>query len=161
MHIGPGYTLGSRPSVSASDVTQLSAKQQTSEHSEQFSSSRSPSSTTLSTPPILPPKIMKHPQSRSMIYGGEIKLEISASGSDLNYTWFKDDVEITIETSPNFYGTHTPCLNIKDFIPEYAGSYSCVVSNSEGRTESWKAEVTMGRFYINLLIFTCIYVFKN
>lgn len=150
MHIGPGYTLGSRPSESSSNVIQSSANQQTPELSEQFSGRRTPSSTPKSTPVLLPPKIMKHPRGRSMIYGEDITLEISASGSDLNYTWFKDGIEITVESFPQFDGIRTNCLNIKDFLPEHAGKYLCKVSNSLGETESWNAELTLG-ILINLL----------
>lgn len=99
-------------------------------------------------PVLQPPEIIKHPQGRSVIYGNHISLEVAASGSDLKYTWFKDGVEITVDSFQNCYGNRTSRLHIKDFLLEYTGKYMCVVSNSLGQAESRHAELILGNCYI-------------
>lgn len=102
-------------------------------------------------PIVEPPQIIEHPESLSVIHGGDLSLEVVASGPDLNYAWLKDGKEITSDDYPNCSGIHSSCLQIKGFLPEYTGKYSCVVSNSAGNNVSKIAELTLGNNLLSII----------
>ena len=91
-----------------------------------------------------PPQIIEHPVCQSVIHSRDVTLRVAASGQDLSYMWLKDGRQITGDTYPNCLGIHSSCLQIKCFLPNYAGKYSCVVSNSTGKSLSKSAELTLG-----------------
>ena len=93
---------------------------------------------------VEPPQIMEHPVCQSVISSGDVTLKVAANGPDLSYMWLKDGREIIGDTYPNCLGIHSSCLQIKCFLPDYAGKYSCVVSNSAGNSVSETAELTLG-----------------
>ena len=113
--------------------------------------STAPEGTRFTTPIVEPPQIIEHPESLSVIHSGDVTLEVVASGPNLSYAWFKDGREITSDDYPNCSGIHSSCLQIKCFLPDYTGKYSCVVSNSAGNSVSKIAELTLGN---NLLSIT-------
>lgn len=139
--------LGSTPSEPFSYVPQSrSDEQMYATGLDEFRESGEPSDEEPKPKAILqPPRIISHPQDhQSVIFGDVITLKVAASGSDLHYTWFKDGIELSVQNFGNCSGIHTPSLKIENFLPENAGKYSCVISNSLGRTESWEAELTLG-----------------
>ena len=101
-------------------------------------------------------QITQHPETQSKIYGDEVKLSVSVKGSDLvTYQWWKDGKVITTEDYPNCTGIDSPTLEISSFIPEYEGSYKCIVSHkaADKEVESRSAQLTLGMF----LCLQCIF----
>lgn len=144
--LGSGYVLGSTPSEPFSDVSQSQSDgQMYATGLDDFHDSGEPNEVPKPKASLQPPKIITHPQDQSMIFGDVITLKVAASGSDLHYTWFKDGIELTAQNFGNCSGFHTPSLRIENFLPENAGKYSCMISNSLGRTESWEAKLTLGK----------------
>ena len=94
-------------------------------------------------------QITQHPETQSKIYGDKVKLSVSAKGSDLVlYQWWKDGKVITTEDYPNCTGIDSSTLEISPFIPEYEGSYKCIISHkaAEKEVESRSAQLTLGMF---------------
>ncbi|MBN1143091.1 MAG: immunoglobulin domain-containing protein [Bacteroidales bacterium] len=60
--------------------------------------------------------------------GQSITLSVSATGSNLNYQWFRDGISIT--DGGGIAGTATSSLVINNIIPEFSGYYSCVITGS-------------------------------
>ena len=94
-------------------------------------------------------QITQHPETQSKIYGDKAKLTVYAKGPDLiSYQWWKDGKIITTEDYPNCTGIDSPTLEISPFIPEYEGSYKCMVSHkaADKEVESRSAQLTLGIF---------------
>ncbi|MEI6715941.1 MAG: immunoglobulin domain-containing protein [Verrucomicrobiota bacterium] len=90
---------------------------------------------TVSTPgPV--PKISTHPVGGTVLVGGSIKLSVSAtSTTPVSYLWSKDGNTLSGGTAATYTLIPTSTLE--------SGSYSCVVSNTNGGTQSKSAIVTV------------------
>ena len=94
-------------------------------------------------------QITQHPETQSKIYGDEVKLTICAKDPDfITYQWWKDGKVITTEDYPNCTGINSSTLQISPFIPEYVGSYKCVIGHksADKEVESRSAQLTLGMF---------------
>ena len=81
------------------------------------------------SPSITELKVTKHPQDQRKVYGEEVSLRVSATGSGtLLYQWIKDEEDITSEKYHNCDGHDSHTLNISSLLPEHNGSYKCRVS---------------------------------
>ncbi|MCX7696777.1 MAG: immunoglobulin domain-containing protein [Bacteroidales bacterium] len=91
-----------------------------------------PATLTLSNPPT----ITTQPTSQSVCQGNNVTFSINASGSSpLQYQWKKDGISIPGATSST--------LMLSSVTTADAGTYSCVVSNSCGSTNSSNATLTV------------------
>jgi hypothetical protein len=76
-----------------------------------------------------------------------VKLAVSVKGPNLvTYQWCKDGEVITTEDYPNCTGISSPTLEISPFVPEYEGSYKCVVSHeaTDKKVVSRSAQLKLG-----------------
>jgi len=87
------------------------------------------------TPATPAPVIVSAPASQSAIEGATVTLSVSATGSGLNFQWFKDDKPIT--------GAQSASYVISAASAASAGSYYVYVSNTGGGVNSAKATVTV------------------
>lgn len=88
------------------------------------------------TAPAVPaPVIVSGPSSQSVLEGATLTLSVSATGSGLNFQWFKDDKPIT--------GAQSASYVISAASAASAGSYYVYVSNAGGGVNSAKAAVTV------------------
>lgn len=85
---------------------------------------------------IAGPKILLNPQSVLVCEGKSLTLAVGADGSDLQYRWRRDGVEIP--------GGTKPVLEIKKLTAQEGGTYDCVVFGCGGNTTSQAALVTVG-----------------
>jgi hypothetical protein len=69
-----------------------------------------------------PPAIIEHPSDRIDCEAGSVMLSVDATGSDLQYQWFKNGATI-----PNATG---PALDLSPFSAAKAGTYNVRVSNA-------------------------------
>ena len=106
-------------------------------------------------------QITQHPENQSKIYGDKVKLMVSAKGPDLlKYQWWKDGKVVTTEDYPNCTGINSSMLEINPFLPEYVGSYKCVVGHEsmDKEVESRSAQLNLGMFHDTVHIVYKIYV---
>ena len=84
--------------------------------------------------------ITEQPKSQSKVYGDEVLFKVDAivTGSEaeksnsLEYQWFKDNTEITLETHPYCRGSDKCTLHISAILAQYEGKYMCVVRSQDG-----------------------------
>ena len=76
-----------------------------------------------------------------MPFGAEVSLSVSASGSDLQYQWMKDEEVITDDSLPNCVGLQCPNLRITCLTPEHDGQYICTISSGDYRVRSHSAQI--------------------
>ena len=77
-----------------------------------------------------PPKIVQHPQSKSVATGAFTTLTFEASGDDLQFQWKKDGKDL--HDGSKYHGTKTHTLHIKDVKKSDKGNYQCLVKNDVG-----------------------------
>ena len=80
-----------------------------------------------------------------------MKLTVSATSPVpdlLTYQWWKDGKVITTLDYPNCAGINSSTLEISPFLPEYVGSYKCVVGHKsvDKQMESKSAQLYLGVF---------------
>jgi len=83
----------------------------------------------------VPVSITSQPQGGSILYGQNITFSVTASGTSLTYQWQKDTVNIP--------GSTTSTYTISNAVISDAGSYRCVVSNSNNSQTSSVAVLTI------------------
>lgn len=81
------------------------------------------------------PSITKHPVSAQKFLGESVSFVIDATGCDLAYQWYKDDVVISGATTNSYTISNTALTD--------NGKYHCVISNNEGTVTSQKATLTI------------------
>lgn len=90
-------------------------------------------------------RIVKHPQSLLNFYGKAVTLTVSATGvGRLCYQRKKDGMfvdDINNDQVLNFKGAKSPNLFIQSYTPDYAGRYSCAVSNEFDQVETNSAQL--------------------
>ena len=79
---------------------------------------------------VHPPKIIQHPESKSVATGASTTLTFEASGDDLHYQWQKDGKDL--HGGHKYHGTKTYTLHIKDVKKSDKGNYQCLVKNDVG-----------------------------
>jgi hypothetical protein len=87
-----------------------------------------------SIPEVLP-FITSDPQSKSVVHNSAVTLEVSAYGGNLQYQWMFNGEVIPGQTGRT--------LTIEKVKPKHQGTYSVVVTNSLGSTESAGAFLTV------------------
>jgi hypothetical protein len=86
---------------------------------------------------LIPPAITSQPTNQSVIVGGAVSFQASASGtSPLTYQWCFN--------ATNAIGTDTNILTLQSAQVSDSGGYSLVVSNSAGSITSLVASLTVG-----------------
>lgn len=85
---------------------------------------------------IAPAVVTQQPASLTVCQGASAAFTVQAGGSTpITYQWQKDNV--------NIGGATSPTLTINPANPANAGSYTCVVSNAQGSSESDPATLTV------------------
>ncbi len=88
------------------------------------------------------PQITSEPASQSVVAGGNVILQVAASGSGtLGYQWRFDGARLANGT--HVAGATTDTLTLENVTTANAGSYEVVVTNSYGSTTSSNAQVTV------------------
>jgi hypothetical protein len=82
-----------------------------------------------------PLTIIEHPSSATKCEGDNISFSIEASGNNLSYVWYKDDVEIE--------NSESSVLSIDLITESDAGSYYCAVSDDDETINSEPALLTV------------------
>jgi uncharacterized protein (TIGR02145 family)/uncharacterized repeat protein (TIGR02543 family) len=85
---------------------------------------------------IISPEIVSHPSNQTVIEGQSVSFSIEATGTDLDYQWQKDTVDIAEATS----ATYTIAAVSLD---DNGTGYRCIVSNSAGKETSQAAVLTV------------------
>ncbi|MEA4846301.1 MAG: immunoglobulin domain-containing protein [Clostridiaceae bacterium] len=89
------------------------------------------------------PSIILQPMSQTSPAGQAAVFTIEATGNTpLNYQWYKDGNALGNEVC--YTGINTPSLHIGSIIEDYAGTYTCVVTNAYGSATSAGAVLTVG-----------------
>lgn len=89
---------------------------------------------TITTTPLT---ITQQPVSKTAIYLNSVIFSVAAdgAGSTLNYRWYKDGVSVfSISGLSSSASLTSPNLSIGVVQPEYAGTYTVIVSNSAGQS---------------------------
>jgi hypothetical protein len=82
------------------------------------------------------PVIRQSPVSQSLCEGDDLSLSVTAGGDNINYQWYKDELEIV--------GAIDSFLLLPNVSDTVAGGYSCLVYNNEGiEIQSSKAYVSV------------------
>ena len=95
---------------------------------------------------VHPPKITRHPDSKSVATGASTTFTVEASGDDLQFQWRKDDEDL--HDSNKYRGTNSDTLHIKDVDKSDKGSYQCLVKNDVGETLSEEANLAVSKLVI-------------
>jgi hypothetical protein len=86
---------------------------------------------------IPPPVITSQPESVSTMEGSPVSFTVEATGVNLTYTWYKDDVELP--------GSNTPSYKIGSVTYSDEGSYTVTVSNEGGSVTSQPATLIISK----------------
>jgi hypothetical protein len=110
--------------------------------------SRTPSaSVKLTVTPITKPIITKNPTSATVKQGGTTTFSIEAkSTSSVSYRWQRlvGSDWVDLSDNPNFSGTNTPTLTVKNASASINGYFvQCVATNTYGSTPSTTAKLTV------------------
>ena len=89
------------------------------------------------------PQILTNPDDVAVFIGQSIQLTCSALGTDIDYQWMKDGVEVS--------GANSNMLRITNIEESDEGVYKCVASNKGGQVESNPATITV----YGMLVTTC------
>ena len=92
-----------------------------------------------------PPKITRHPESKSVATGPSTNFTVGASGDDLQFQWKKNGKYLCDGSKYRDTKTHT--LHIKDVEKSDKGSYQCLVKNDGGKELSEEADLAVSKFF--------------
>lgn len=100
--------------------------------------------TVSSSSPLTVPRIDSNPGGVRVYAGGSTTLQVSASGPNLNYQWFKNGVALA--------GASGSSLTLANVTRADGGDYTVVVSNGAGSVTSGVAHVTIRptAYFVNL-----------
>lgn len=87
------------------------------------------------------PTISTNPVPKLVIAGGTVTFTVAATGDNLSYQWFKDDLEL--EDNSRISGSTTKTLTITNATAADAGAYNVVVTNLAGDTPSALVDLTV------------------
>ena len=93
-----------------------------------------------------PPKIIQHPESKSVATGASTTLTVEASGDNLCFQWMKDGKDL--HDSRKYRDTKTRTLRIKDVEKSGIGSYQCLVTNNVGEQLSEEADLSVSKLVV-------------
>ena len=94
-----------------------------------------------------PPKIIRHPESKTVATGADITMSVQATGDDLHYQWQKDCVNLSDDDRHCDTGTHT--LRIVEMErSDNKARYRCHVRNEIGETFSKEALFKVGKLVV-------------
>ena len=91
-----------------------------------------------------PPKITRHPESKSVATGKHITMTVQATGDNLHYQWQKDNIDLSDDN--RHHGTGTDTLRIvKVEKGDSKARYRCSVKNEKGEEFSKEAVLKVGK----------------
>ena len=94
-----------------------------------------------------PPKITRHPESKSVATGADTTMSVRATGDNLHYQWQKDNVDLSDDGRHR--DTDTDTLHIvKVEKGDSKARYRCSVKNEIGEEFSEEAVLTVSKLII-------------
>ena len=97
-----------------------------------------------------PPKITRHPESKSVATGKDITMTVQATGDNLHYQWQRDNVDLSDDD--RHHGTGTDTLHIvKVEKGDSKARYRCSVKNEIEEEFSKEAVLKVGKLVINVV----------
>lgn len=91
-----------------------------------------------------PPYIVSQPRSETVNQNDAVTFSVIATGENLRYQWYKDDVPIK--------DANQPTLTLYMVMPIMEGMYSCLVENEYGSVMSQKVYLKVNSFAKNGII---------
>ena len=106
-----------------------------------------------------PPKVIQHPNSRSVSTGTQTTFRVEATGDDLIFQWQKNSSDVYNDS--NYSGADTSTLSIRRVGKNDGGCYRCLVKNEVKRDGevSDEAKLTVRESVLQCL-FTVVTVIK-
>ena len=101
-----------------------------------------------------PPKIIRHPESKSVATGADITMTVRATGDNLHYRWQKDGIDLSDDDRHRDTGTHTLRI-VKVEKSDNKARYRCLVKNEIGEEFSKDALLTISKLVIMWFMFVC------
>ena len=95
------------------------------------------------------PKIIQHPESKSVTTGASTTFTVEPSGDDLQFQWKKDSKDL--HDGSKYHGTKTYILRIKGVEKSDKGNYQCLVKNDVGEMLSNEAMLVVGKWVLRTL----------
>ena len=98
-----------------------------------------------------PPKVIQHPNSQTVLTGGETTFTVEATGDDLIFQWQKNGSDV--HNGSNYSGTDTNTLSIQYVKKSDGGRYRCLVKNEVKKdgTLSKEAQLIVCKFIIYIV----------
>ena len=96
-----------------------------------------------------PPKIIRHPESKSVATGADVNITVRATGDNLHYQWQKDGIDLSDDNRHCETGTHTLGI-VKVEMSDNKARYRCHVKNEIGKEFSKDALLTVSKLVINV-----------
>ena len=97
-----------------------------------------------------PPKISRHPESKSVATGTGITLTVRATGDNLHYQWQKDNIDLSDDD--RHHDTDTDTLHIvKVENGDSKARYWCSVKNEIGEKFSKDAVLKVGKLVLDVV----------
>ena len=90
-----------------------------------------------------PPKIIHHPENRSVVTGVDIDFNIQATGDNLQFQWQKDGSDLS--EGGKYCGANTDTLHIIKMEEDDKGRYRCIVKNDVEMKFSDEALLTVSK----------------
>ena len=95
-----------------------------------------------------PPKITRHPESKSITTGADVTMTVRANGDNLHYQWQKDGIDLSDDDRHHDTGTHTLCI-MKVEMCDNKACYRCLVKNEIGEEFSKDALLTVSKLIMH------------
>ena len=95
-----------------------------------------------------PPKITRHPESKSVATGTDTTMTVQATGDNLHYQWQKNGNKLSDDG--RHHGTGTDTLRIVKVEKGDSKCYRCSVKNEIGEEFSKEAVLTVSKLVIDL-----------
>ena len=95
------------------------------------------------------PKVIQHPESKSVATGAPTTFTTEASGDDLQFQWRKDCMDLSDDD--RYHKTDTDTLHIARVVEgDNKARYQCLVKNDTGKDLSREAVLTVSKLAIDV-----------
>ena len=104
-----------------------------------------------------PPKIIRHPKSKSVATGESTTFKVEATGDDLQFQWKRNGKDLLV--NDRYHSTDTDTLRIiKVEKSDDKAHYQCRVKNDKGEKLSDEAVLTVSKLVINVIEMQCVWL---
>ena len=101
-----------------------------------------------------PPKIIRHPESKSITTGRDVTMTVQATGDNLHFQWQKDGIDLSDDDRHRDTGTHTLGIVMMEKSDNKA-RYRCLVKNKIGEKFSRDSVLTISKLVMMWFMFVC------